>query len=169
MASLKSTVLLCVLLTVAAVVVCVQAPGLLREPTGEGNRPEQADRPPPPEGTQLAFLPPSMAIKQAAVQRLLSHQITLLQAARLFRYANEHPHATLEQVPEVLPARPDDPHHGHEVIAWVGRERIEAHDPGREALLGDLLRELHSNLPRRVQPPLPSVDPKDLPPAQDRK
>jgi hypothetical protein len=166
MGNLKVTVTLCILLAAAAAVVCCKAPSLFLEPAGEGSRPEQASRFPIPDGGQAAFLLPSAPIKQATVQRLLAHEINLLQAARLFRFANERPHATLEEVPAALPVRPDDPHHAHEVIAWVVRERALSHDSGRDALLSGLHRELHALLHGPAPLPLPWSDPEYTPPAR---
>jgi hypothetical protein len=102
-------------------------------------------------------------LKQAAVERLLAGEITLLEAARYFRYANRHPQASLADLPKVLPTAPEDPHHCHEVIAWVGHFLAQGHDPNRELIVADLLQEMNTHLQKMALPPTPPIPPEGRP------
>jgi hypothetical protein len=156
MGSLKITLTLFVLLAVAAAAIWFKAPSLLPERTEPGGN---APTPPgEPHG-----LPPSLAIKQAAVERLLAGELTLLEAGRHFRFATQHPEATLAQLPEVLSARPEDLLHCPEVVAWAGRELTEAGHPDRDAILAELSQELHDLFRKQGPRPLPPVGPEDPP------
>jgi hypothetical protein len=155
--SFKITLTVFVLLALLAGGIWYKAPSWLPEPGGEG----PAALPPGVEPP--VRMPPSEAIKQDAIRRLLTGEITLLEAGRRFRYANQHPDVTLAQLPRALSARPDDCHHCHEVVARVGRELTEAGDPARDAIMAELFQELPSLLHPPPPPLPPRIDPEDLP------
>jgi hypothetical protein len=162
--SYKITLTVFVLLALLAGGIWYKAPSWLPEPGGEGPRTEPGRDAMPPGGERPGCLPPSEAIKQDAIRRLLAGEITLLEAGRRFRYANQHPQLTIAQLPVALSARPEDFHHCHEVVARVGRELIEAGDPAREEIMTELFQELHGLL--RHPPPLPlppPINPEELP------
>jgi hypothetical protein len=149
----KITLTVFVLLALSASWIWYKAPSWLPEPNAL-----------PPDGVPPVRMPPSEEIKQDAVRRLLAGKLTLLEAGSLFRFATQHPEATLAQLPEPLSAMRDDCHHCHEVIARVDRELIEAGDPDRAAIMDRFIRELPDLLPHPPPPPLPPrIDPEDLP------